>query len=179
MLARYGLVCPSFVAPPPLEELRRLTRLHARTRRVASTLRNMLHRMLDESGLRIGGILTDLFGLSGRNLLDGLLAGQDPEQLVAGVKGNPVCESYFDDDDIEVRVTVPYEAIADFKLNEPAEQKRDAYLNPHTAGESRCGRSLSRSRRPSFWHSRERLVGAGGGQRLQTAACVPKAMPAG
>ena len=88
MLARYGLVCPSFVAPPRLEELRRLTRLHARTRRVASTLRNMLHRMLDESGLRIGGILTDLFGLSGRNLLDGLVAGQTPEQMVAGVKGN-------------------------------------------------------------------------------------------
>ena len=88
MLARYGLVCPSFVAPPRLEELRRLTRLHARTRRVASTLRNMLHRMLDESGLRIGGILTDLFGLSGRNLLNGLVAGQDREQMVAGVKGN-------------------------------------------------------------------------------------------
>ena len=48
----------------------------------------MLHRMLDESGLRIGGLLTDLFGLSGRNLLDGLVAGQDPEQMVAGVKGN-------------------------------------------------------------------------------------------
>ena len=87
MLARYGLVCPSFVAAPRLEELRRLTRLYARTRRVASTLRNMLHRMLDESGLRIGGILTDLFGLSGRNLLDGLVAGQD-QQMVAGVKGN-------------------------------------------------------------------------------------------
>ena len=86
MLARYGLVCPSFVAPPRLEELRRLTRLHARTRRVASTLRNMLHRMLDKSGLRIGGILTDLFGLSGRNLLDGLVAGQDPEQMVAGAR---------------------------------------------------------------------------------------------
>ena len=87
-LARYGLVNPSFLAPPPLEDLRRLTRLYARTRRVASTLRNMLHRMLDESGLRIGGILTDLFGLSGRNLLDGLVAGHDPEQMVAGVKGN-------------------------------------------------------------------------------------------
>ena len=86
-LARYGLVSPSFLAPPQLEELRRLTRLYARTRRLASTLRNMLHRMLDESGLRIGGILTDLFGLSGRNLLDGLLEGCDPEQMVAGVKG--------------------------------------------------------------------------------------------
>ena len=79
---------PSFVAPPQLEELRRLTRLYARTRRVASTLRkHACHRMLDESGLRIGGILTDLFGLSGRNLLDGLVAGLDPDQMVAGVKG--------------------------------------------------------------------------------------------
>ena len=86
-LARYGLVNPSFLAPPQLEDLRRLTRLYARMRRVASTLRNMLHRMLDESGLRIGGILTDLFGLSGRNLLDGLVAGRDPEQMMAGVKG--------------------------------------------------------------------------------------------
>ena len=47
----------------------------------------MRHRMLDESGLRIGGILTDLFGLSGRNLLDGLEAGRDPEQMVAGAVG--------------------------------------------------------------------------------------------
>ena len=78
---------PSFLAPPRLEELRRLTRLYARTRRLASMLRNMLHRLLDESGLRIGGILTDLFELSGRNLLDGLLEGHEPEQMVAGVKG--------------------------------------------------------------------------------------------
>ena len=69
-LARHGLVNPSFVAPPRLEDLRRLTRLYARTRRLASTLRNMLHRMLDEGGLRIGGILTDLFGLSGRKDTD-------------------------------------------------------------------------------------------------------------
>lgn len=86
-LARHGLVNPSFVAPPRLEDLRRLTRLYARTRRLASTLRNMLHRMLDEGGLRIGGILTDLFGLSGRNLLDGLVEGRDPEHMVQGVKG--------------------------------------------------------------------------------------------
>ena len=38
-LARYGLMSPSFLAPPQLEELRRLTRLHARTRGLASKLR--------------------------------------------------------------------------------------------------------------------------------------------
>ena len=52
----------------------------------------------------------------------------------------PVCESYFDDDDREVRFTVPYEAIADFKLNGPAEQERDdAYLNPTPPAEGDSG----------------------------------------
>ena len=86
-LARYGLVTPSFVAPPELEELRRLTRLHARTRQVASKVRNMLHRLLDESGLRIGGILTDLFGASGRALLAGLIEGLEEERMLRGVQG--------------------------------------------------------------------------------------------
>ena len=46
--------------------------------------------MLNESGLRIGSILTDLFGLSGRNLLDGLLAGQAPEQMGGECQGQRV-----------------------------------------------------------------------------------------
>ena len=87
MLVRYGLVCPSFVAPPRLEELRRLTRLHARTRPVASTLRNMLHRMLDESGLRIGGILTDLFGLSGPQPAGRSGSGPGPRTDGGGCQG--------------------------------------------------------------------------------------------
>ena len=33
----------------------------------------------------------------------------------------PVCESYFDDDDLEVRFTVPYEAFGDFDLTESTE----------------------------------------------------------
>ncbi len=33
----------------------------------------------------------------------------------------PVCESYFDDDDLEVRFTVPYEAFADFDMTESTE----------------------------------------------------------
>ena len=81
-LARYGPVTPSLAAPPELEELRRLTRLHARTRQVASKARNMLHRLLDESGLRSGGILTDLFGVSGRALLAGLVEGLEEERIL-------------------------------------------------------------------------------------------------
>ena len=35
----------------------------------------------------------------------------------------PVCESYFDDDDMEVRFTVPYEAFGDFDLTESTETR--------------------------------------------------------
>ena len=38
----------------------------------------------------------------------------------------PVCESYFDDDDREVRFTVPYDALADFELPEAAAPGLDA-----------------------------------------------------
>ena len=86
-LARCGLVTPSFAAPPELEEVRRLTRLHARTRQLASKARNMLHRLPDESGLRIGGILTDLFGASGRALPAGLIEGLEEERMLRGVQG--------------------------------------------------------------------------------------------
>ena len=44
----------------------------------------------------------------------------------------PVCESYFDDDDREVRFTVPYEAIADFKLNgDPLNRSATPISTPH------------------------------------------------
>ena len=37
----------------------------------------------------------------------------------------PVCESYFDDEDREVRFTVPYEAFDLFNVDESADQERD------------------------------------------------------
>ena len=86
-LARYGLVAPSFVAPPGLEALRRLTRLHAQLRQSASAVRNMRHRQLDEGGLRIGGILTNLFGASGRALLEGLVKGLEEERMLRRLQG--------------------------------------------------------------------------------------------
>ena len=38
----------------------------------------------------------------------------------------PVCESYFDDDDLEVRFTVPYEALSEFDVTDPDDMAADA-----------------------------------------------------
>ena len=46
-----------------------------------------MHRLLDESGPRIGGILTDVLGTSDRHMLEGLVRGDSVEALLEGVKG--------------------------------------------------------------------------------------------
>ena len=47
----------------------------------------------------------------------------------------PVCESYFDDDDREVRVTAPYEALADFDLTEAPDPEIETALDPSPPAE--------------------------------------------
>ena len=52
----------------------------------------------------------------------------------------PVCESYFDDDDREVRFTVPYDALADFELPDAAAPRLDA-MAPAEPFRPRAGRN--------------------------------------
>ena len=52
----------------------------------------------------------------------------------------PVCESYFDDDDREVRFTVPYDALADFELPDAAAPGLDA-MAPAEPFRPRAGRN--------------------------------------
>ena len=52
----------------------------------------------------------------------------------------PVCESYFDDDDREVLLTVPYDALADFDLPDSAEPESDV-LAPAEPFRPRAGRN--------------------------------------
>ena len=47
--------------------------------------RNRVHKTLDHDGLRLGGILSDIFGVNGRRILDGLVAGHPPDRILAGL----------------------------------------------------------------------------------------------
>ena len=50
------------------------------------------------------------------------LEGRPPRARSAIMRARPVCKSYFDDDDREVRFTVPYEAAGLFDVDESGEQ---------------------------------------------------------
>ena len=81
-LVEHGLVRPSFVPPPPIRQLRDLTRfraslIHDRTRQV-----QRLHNVLEDAGIKLSLVATDIMGVSGRLMINALIAGhRDPDQL--------------------------------------------------------------------------------------------------
>jgi len=83
-LGAHGLVRGSFVPPQPIRELRDLTRL--RTTLIRDRVReiNRLERVLQDAGMKLSSVATDILGVSGRAILDALLAGQtDPKALAS------------------------------------------------------------------------------------------------
>ena len=67
---------------------------------------------------------------------------QTPRAIFESDAFAPVCESYFDDDDREVRFTAPCEALADFELPNAAAPGLDT-LAPAEAFRPRAGRNAS------------------------------------
>ena len=82
-LVAHGLVRPSFVPPPPIRRLRDLTRrrtilLGERTRE-----KQRMEKLLEDAGVKLSVVATDIFGKSGRAILDALIAGQRDGQMLA------------------------------------------------------------------------------------------------
>ena len=65
--------------------MRQLTRYRRTLVAERSRTRNRVHKTLDHDGLRLGGILSDIFGVNGRRILDGLVAGRPPRRILAGL----------------------------------------------------------------------------------------------
>lgn len=87
-LLEHGLLRGSFVPPPPQRELRDLTRyrkvlIQERTREA-----NRLHKVLEDAGIKLAAVATDILGASGRAMLQALVAGTtDPEILADLARG--------------------------------------------------------------------------------------------
>lgn len=87
-VCQFGLGRPSFVPSQPFRDLRSLSR-HRRTlvaRR--SQVRNQAQKVIDRGGVRIGAVLSDIFGTNGRRILDGLVNRLDPKDILASLSGH-------------------------------------------------------------------------------------------
>jgi transposase len=87
-LLECGLLRSSFVPPPPIRELRDITRYRVQQTRDRSQEVNRLHKVLEDAGVKVTSVLTDVMGASGRAMVEALVAGTtDPEVLANLARG--------------------------------------------------------------------------------------------
>ena len=81
-LGAHGLVRGSFVPPEPIRELRDLTRARTAITRERGREVQRLEKLLEDAGIKLSAVASDIMGVSGRAMLEALIAGQhDPAVL--------------------------------------------------------------------------------------------------
>jgi transposase len=87
-LLEYGLLEPSFVPPPAIRELRDLVRHRTELKHDHTRIANRLHKVLQDADLKLSSVMTDILGVSGRQILSQLATGHtDPEALAELARG--------------------------------------------------------------------------------------------
>lgn len=87
-LAEAGLLRASLVPPKPLRDLRDLTRYRKAQIRDRQREANRLHKIMQDTGIKLDSVASELLGVSGRAMLDALVAGtRDPEVLADLARG--------------------------------------------------------------------------------------------
>ena len=87
-LLEHGLLRGSFVTPAPIRELRDLTRDRKRLIQAHSAEGQRIQKTLEDAGIKLDSVATDVLGASGRAILAALVAGErDPQVLAELAKG--------------------------------------------------------------------------------------------
>ncbi|NTV43123.1 MAG: IS110 family transposase [Syntrophobacteraceae bacterium] len=87
-LGRCGLLRPSFIPPRDFRELRLLTRYRRKLSGILAGEKNRLHKVLDDAGIRLGCVVSDIDGVSARAMVEALIrGGSTPEQIAEQALG--------------------------------------------------------------------------------------------
>jgi transposase len=87
-LLECGLLKASFVPPPAIRELRDITRYQVQQVRDRAREVNRLCKVLEDAGIKLTSVATDVLGVSGRAMVEALLAGTtDPTVLAELARG--------------------------------------------------------------------------------------------
>lgn len=109
-LLRHGMIRPSFIPPRAIRDLRDFTRRRKQMIAAAAEERNRVQKLLEDANVKIGDVLSDVFGLSGQLMLEALVDGNKSvaqmadlaqgqarkkiEQLTAALEGHQMRESH-------------------------------------------------------------------------------------
>jgi transposase len=87
-LLEHGLLRGSFVPPPAVRELRDLTRYRKRLIQAHTSECQRIQKALEDAGIKLDSVASDVLGVSGRAMLAALVAGErDPKVLAELAKG--------------------------------------------------------------------------------------------
>jgi transposase len=87
VLARFGLVRASFIPPKDLRELRLVARYRRKLAAMCASQINRLHKTLDDGGVKLGAVVSDINGVSARAMVKGLIAGEPMHELLDLARG--------------------------------------------------------------------------------------------
>ncbi len=81
-LLQHGLLKASFVPPPPIRDLRDLTRQRTQLVGERTAVANRIQKVLEDANIKLASVASDVLGVSGRDMLEALCAGEtDPAKL--------------------------------------------------------------------------------------------------
>ena len=82
-LLQHGLLRASFVPPPPIRQLRDLTRQRAQLVAEKATAANRIQKVLEDANIKLASVATDVLGVSGRDMLEAIIAGEEDAEKLA------------------------------------------------------------------------------------------------
>jgi transposase len=81
-----GQIKPSFIPSKEIRELRDLTRTRTKMIQTMTAFKNRVHKVLQRANIRMSGVLSDIFGKAGLQILNGMLDGKCIDDVLKDVK---------------------------------------------------------------------------------------------
>ncbi|HUC26358.1 MAG TPA: IS110 family transposase [Streptosporangiaceae bacterium] len=83
-----GMIASSFVPPEPIRRLRTHTRYRRHLTQARTAEKQRVEKLLEDGHLKLSSVISDIHGVSGRDMLDAIAAGQrDPKTLAQLARG--------------------------------------------------------------------------------------------
>lgn len=82
-LLAHGLLKASYVPKRPIQELRDLTRYRLKLKGEFNRVHNRIAKVLEDAGIKLGSVATDILGVTGRKIIRALIAGEDRADWLA------------------------------------------------------------------------------------------------
>jgi transposase len=78
-----GMCSPSLVHPKPIRQLRDLTRYRRSLIRERTREKQRVEKLLEDAQIKLSSVISDVFGVSGREMLAAMIAGQRSPKVLA------------------------------------------------------------------------------------------------